>query len=76
MHREIMAREGVVFASRRAPEEQQSEFLASSDNWFRPTSLRTGPDGALWIADMYRGVIEHPEYIPVEWQKRLNLRGR
>ena len=37
--------------------------------------LRTGPDGALWVADMYRAVIEHPEYIPVDWQKRLNLRA-
>ena len=37
--------------------------------------LRTGPDGALWVADMYRAVIEHPEYIPVDWQKRLNVRA-
>ena len=75
VHREVMSRDGVRFVSRRATDEQQSEFLASSDNWFRPTMLRTGPDGALWVADMYRAVIEHPEYIPVEWQKRLNLRA-
>lgn len=75
VHREVMAPEGVRYLSRRAADEQQSEFLASSDNWFRPTMLRTGPDGALWVADMYRAVIEHPEYIPVEWQKRLNLRA-
>ena len=73
VHREIMSRDGVRFVSRRAPDEQQSEFLASSDNWFRPTMLRTGPDGALWIADMYRAVIEHPEYIPADWRERLNL---
>jgi putative membrane-bound dehydrogenase-like protein len=75
VHREIMSREGVRFVSRRAPDEQQSEFLASSDNWFRPTMLRTGPDGALWIADMYRAVIEHPEYIPADWRERLDLRA-
>jgi putative heme-binding domain-containing protein len=33
----------------------------------------TGPDGTLWVADMYRQVIEHPEWIPEAWQERLNL---
>jgi putative membrane-bound dehydrogenase-like protein len=75
VHREIMTAKGVTFASRRAVDEQQSEFLASSDNWFRPTTIQTGPDGALWIADMYRQVIEHPEWIPKDWQKRLDLRA-
>jgi len=75
VHREVMSRAGVRFVSRRAEDEQRSEFLASSDNWFRPTTLRTGPDGALWIADMYRAVIEHPDYIPAEWQKHLDLRA-
>jgi putative membrane-bound dehydrogenase-like protein len=75
VHREVMRREGVTFHSRRAADEQQSEFLASSDNWFRPVMVRTGPDGALWVADMYRAVIEHPEYIPKDWQKRLDLRA-
>jgi putative membrane-bound dehydrogenase-like protein len=75
VHREIMSPQGVSFTSRRAPDEQHSEFLASSDNWCRPTTIQTGPDGALWIADMYRQVIEHPEWIPKDWQKRLDLRA-
>jgi len=75
VHREVLTRDGVLFSSQRPADEQKSEFLASSDNWFRPTSLRTGPDGGLWIADMYRAVIEHPEYIPQDWQKRLDLRA-
>ena len=37
--------------------------------------IRTGPDGALWVADMYRFVIEHPKWIPQDWQSRLNLRA-
>jgi putative heme-binding domain-containing protein len=49
--------------------------LASSDNWFRPTTIQTGPDGALWIADMYRYVIEHPQWIPKEWQEKVDLRA-
>ena len=30
---------------------------------------------ALWFADMYRHVIEHPQWIPEEWQKRLDIRA-
>jgi putative membrane-bound dehydrogenase-like protein len=75
VHREIMTPKGVTFTSTRAADEQTSEFLASSDNWFRPTTIQTGPDGALWVADMYRYVIEHPEWIPKDWQKKLDLRA-
>jgi putative membrane-bound dehydrogenase-like protein len=75
VHREIMTRQGATFTSRRADDEQQSEFVASSDNWFRPTTIQTGPDGALWVADMYRFVIEHPQWIPKEWQLKLDLRA-
>ncbi|MCI0682408.1 MAG: c-type cytochrome [Gemmataceae bacterium] len=75
VHREVMKPKGVTFTSQRADDEQTSEFLASSDNWFRPAMIATGPDGALWIADMYRYVIEHPEWIPLDWQKKLELRA-
>ncbi|MCH2211741.1 MAG: c-type cytochrome [Fuerstiella sp.] len=75
IHREVMSAEGVVFNSRRADDEQQSEFLASRDNWFRPTTIKVGPDGALYIADMYREVIEHTQYIPRELQKDLAVRA-
>jgi putative membrane-bound dehydrogenase-like protein len=75
VHRELMTAQGATFSSRRAADEQTSEFLAASDNWFRPTSLATGPDGALWVADMYRLVIEHPQWIPKDWQQRLDLRA-
>jgi len=75
VHREVLEPDGVTFISRRAKDETNSEFLASSDNWFRPTMLKTGPDGALYIADMYRLVIEHPEWIPAEMQKRMDLRA-
>jgi mono/diheme cytochrome c family protein/glucose/arabinose dehydrogenase len=39
------------------------EFLASTDERFRPVHLTTGPDGALYIADMYRGLVQHGAYI-------------
>lgn len=74
VHREVLSFDGIRYASQRLESERESEFLASTDNWFRPTQLKTGPDGALWIADMYRLVIEHPQWIPQEWQERLNVR--
>lgn len=69
----ILEPDGVTFRGRRHDTEQAAEFLSSRDNWFRPTRLTTGPDGTLWVADMYRQVIEHPEWIPEAWQERLNL---
>ena len=75
VHRMVLEAQGVTFRGRRGPNDASREFLASSDNWFRPVMLKTGPDGALWIADMYRAVIEHPEWIPDDWEKRLDLRA-
>ncbi len=49
------------------------EFLASTDPLFRPVNLRVGPDGALYVLDMHRGVIEHPEWIPDRIENTLNL---
>lgn len=39
------------------------EFLASTDERFRPVHLASGPDGALYIADMYRGLVQHGSYV-------------
>jgi putative membrane-bound dehydrogenase-like protein len=75
VHREILRPEGTTFRSRKPEDEARTEFLASRDGWFRPSMVRTGPDGALWIADMYRLVIEHPEWIPKDWQAKLDLRA-
>jgi putative membrane-bound dehydrogenase-like protein len=72
--RQVLTPSGLTFSSRRAPGGEEREFLSSSDNWFRPVTAKTGPDGALYIVDMYRHVIEHPEWIPQSWQKRLDLR--
>ena len=75
VHRMVLEPDGVTFRGVRAPGESDREFVASDDNAFRPTMLKTGPDGALWIADMYRAVIEHPEWIPDDWEARLDLRA-
>ncbi|WP_395746739.1 c-type cytochrome [Prosthecobacter sp.] len=51
-------------AQRFFPPEQ--EFMASTDERFRPVNARVGPDGALYLADMYHGIIEHVIFI-VPW---------
>ncbi len=73
VHREIMKPEGVTFVSTRTP--NQSEFFASGDEWTCPVNLDVGPDGAMYVVDMYRQIIEHPEWMPEELQKRPNLRA-
>ena len=75
VYRQVLSQDGYTFKARRPDEEQQREFLASTDNWFRPVTARTGPDGALYVVDMYRHVIEHPEWIPPEWEEKLDLRA-
>jgi glucose/arabinose dehydrogenase/mono/diheme cytochrome c family protein len=40
-----------------------TEFLTSTDERFRPVNAYTGPDGALYITDMYRGVIQHKSFL-------------
>jgi putative membrane-bound dehydrogenase-like protein len=73
VHRDRLEPRGASFVARRG--EEESEFLTSTDHWFRPVSCATGPDGALYIADMYREVIEHPEWIPAHIQRLFDLRS-
>lgn len=64
---------GVSFRLERDPAEVDAkhDFFASEDRWCRPVMVRTGPDGALWIVDMYRYMIEHPHWLPKEGQDEL-----
>lgn len=75
VHRLLLEPRGATFKGRLADDETESEFLASTDNWFRPVQARTGPDGALYIVDMYRYVIEHPRWIPPEALAALDVRA-
>ncbi len=40
----------------------KAEFMASTDLNFRPLQAKTGPDGALYIVDMYRGIIQESNW--------------
>ncbi len=60
----------------RGPREQATEFVRSSDNWFRPVNFVNAPDGTLYVLDMSRAVIE-AIHIPLDVVKHLDLkRGR
>ena len=50
------------------------EFLTSTDERFRPVTLYNGPDGALYVLDMYRGVIQHKTYQSDYLKKEINAR--
>ncbi|MEK6239008.1 MAG: HEAT repeat domain-containing protein, partial [Planctomycetales bacterium] len=67
----LIADDGVSFRFRRDPAEGKTDFFASEDRWCRPVMVRTGPDGALWIVDMYRYMIEHPQWLPQNGKDEL-----
>jgi putative membrane-bound dehydrogenase-like protein len=71
VHQEVLTPDGATFRSK--PAKEGVEFLASPDDWFRPVFLADGPDGALYVVDMYRAVIEHPEFMPPELKHRPDL---
>ena len=71
VHRKTMEASGATFLARRA--DQKVEFITSSDNWFRPTNFVNGPDGTLYVLDMYRETIEHPYSIPEDIKRHLDL---
>jgi len=71
--RTILRPHGTSFSAHRPYERR--DFLTSRDPWFRPASLADGPDGHLYLADMYREVIEHPQYMPDGLAATLRLRA-
>lgn len=74
VHRELLKENGAVFKAVRAYEDR--EFLASTDNWFRPVELKLGPDGAMYLLDFYREAIETPLSLPEDIKAQLNLESR
>lgn len=72
VHREVINRDRTEYVAE--PNTSTKEFLATADEWFRPVDLANGPDGALYVVDMYRAVIEHPEWVPDELKNRPDER--
>jgi len=71
IHVDKIKAKGASFTASRVLDKR--DFLASKDRSFRPVNMTVGPDGSIHVIDMYRQVIEHPEWIPDEIEKTLDL---
>lgn len=71
IHRQRLRPDGLTFTGQRI--DVQAEFVASTDNWFRPVNFTNAPDGTLHVLDMYRETIEHPWSIPDDIKEQLDL---
>ena len=65
VHADLLKDKGASFTAVRLGRPNK-EFLSSTDSWFRPVNLYTGPDGAVYVVDYYRQIIEHPEWMSEE----------
>jgi putative membrane-bound dehydrogenase-like protein len=71
IHRKQLNQNGLEFIAQRM--DPHSEFVTSTDNWFRPAQFANAPDGTLYVVDVYREVIEHPLSLPDEIKRHLDL---
>ncbi len=71
IHRKRLSPEGVTYRGDRI--DKDTEFIRSKDIWFRPVQMTIGPEGALYVMDMYREVIEHPASLPAVLKRQLDL---
>ncbi|MCG2459922.1 c-type cytochrome [Flavobacteriaceae bacterium F89] len=61
IRRNIISEDGFMLSAKGAYKDR--EFLASTDERFRPVSLASGPDGAIYVVDMYKGIIQDGTYM-------------
>ena len=54
---------------------QEKEFLSSTDERFRPVNLYTAPDGSLYLVDLYRGILQHRQFMTSYLRKQIVERG-
>lgn len=70
IHRRLLEPDGATYKSLRVDE--GTDFVRSSDNWFRPVNLLNAPDGTLWVLDLSREILE-AIHIPLDVVKFLDL---
>ena len=68
----ILNRDGVLSATNAY---DHAEFLTAQDERFRPVNLFNGPDGALYVVDLYRGLIQHHIYLTTYLRKQIESRN-
>jgi putative membrane-bound dehydrogenase-like protein len=59
VHHQFVTPDGVSYTTSKEPGREQTEFMRSSDMWFRPIETRVGPDGALYVVDFYNQAAIH-----------------
>lgn len=70
VQRQVLTPDGATFKGQ--PATEGKEFIASPDTWFRPVFSANGPDGAAYICDMYRKILDHPRYLPEHIRDKLD----
>ena len=75
VHRDILSIVDSLpyMVAKRGEKEKDKEFMATTDSWFRPANFSVGPDGYLYIMDMYRQHIETPMSIPEDLQETMDF---
>ncbi|MEQ9439231.1 MAG: dehydrogenase [Cyclobacteriaceae bacterium] len=75
VHRDVLTPldDSPTYVASRHASEQSQEFLSSTDSWFRPASFTVGPDGYLYVIDMYRQHIETPLSIPEDLKEDMDF---
>lgn len=68
----VWEKDGYVFATNAY---ERAEFLASTDERFRPVNLNNAPDGSLYIVDLYRGALQHHHYVTTYLREQYLSRG-
>jgi putative membrane-bound dehydrogenase-like protein len=74
VHRDLLVaeKENPAFVAKRSRKEEEKEFMASTDPWTRPANFAVGPDGCLYMVDMYRQHIEAPTSVPDDLKKEMD----
>ena len=68
----LSEKDGKVVAT---PADGERSFWTSTDERFRPVATTVGPDGAVYVADMYRGIIQHRNFMTTFLRKQVDARG-
>ena len=64
-----------LHAARATNAYERAEFLTAQDERFRPVNLFNGPDGALYVVDLYRGLIQHHIYLTTYLRRQIESRN-
>lgn len=73
IRRSIITETDGVLSGRNAYDQQ--EFLGSTDERFRPVNLYTAPDGAMYVVDLYRGILQHRQFMTTYLRRQIVERG-